>query len=250
MLLSSLLILASRRLPRFRKFCHSYNKIDELTSSSVVYHAALSSLHFGLGVPAPFLTESKAVTNDDMKTVLILGGASGTGASAVQLLRKLAPSTMILSTASPKHFEHVKSLGADHVFDYNSATLVDDIKRVVPEGVNAILDFVSGAAANSAVLEAFGTAEPKKYAAIQTGVDVDPKLLPHGLSIISTTMANIAMLPSGFKDSMKWLEDAVAKKEYRLPARIEIVGKDLEAIPEALQKSFKGVSGRKLVVQL
>jgi NADPH:quinone reductase-like Zn-dependent oxidoreductase len=199
-------------------------------------------------VPAPFLTESKAVTNDDMKTVLILGGASGTGASAIQLLRTLAPATTILTTASKKHFEHVKALGADHVFEYNSGNVVDEIKAVVPEGVNAILDFVSGAAADPTILQAFGTAEPKKYAAIMTGVDVDPKLLPEGLSIVPTTMANIAMMPSGFKDSMKWLQDAVAKKEYKVPQQIEVVGKGLEAIPEGLEKSFKGVSGRKLVV--
>lgn len=47
------------------------------------------------------------------------------GASAVQLAA--AAGVTVVSVASQRNLESVRTLGAKHVFDYNSATVVDDI---------------------------------------------------------------------------------------------------------------------------
>ncbi|KAF5618356.1 toxD [Fusarium sp. NRRL 52700] len=60
--------------------------------------------------------------------VFIYGGSTAMGISAIQFA-KLAGATVI-TTSSPRNAEYVKSLGADHVLDYKSETLVDDILRL------------------------------------------------------------------------------------------------------------------------
>jgi NADPH:quinone reductase-like Zn-dependent oxidoreductase len=50
------------------------------------------------------------------------------GIAAIQFA-KLSGATVI-TTSSPANADYVKSLGADHVLDYNSETLIDDILRI------------------------------------------------------------------------------------------------------------------------
>ena len=50
---------------------------------------------------------------------------SHVGGNAIQLA--VAAGYSIVSTSSPKNFAYVKSLGATHVFDYNSKRVARDI---------------------------------------------------------------------------------------------------------------------------
>lgn len=59
------------------------------------------------------------------KIVLVWGGASCVGSSAIQLA--VAAGYEVLTTASPKNHAAVKKLGASHVFDYHSPTVVGDL---------------------------------------------------------------------------------------------------------------------------
>lgn len=59
------------------------------------------------------------------KTLLIWGGASSVGSNAIQLA--VASGYNVLTTASSKNFEYVKRLGASHVFDYNKASVIEDV---------------------------------------------------------------------------------------------------------------------------
>lgn len=77
-----------------------------------------------------------------INTILIHGGAGGVGGFAIQLA-KIAGKTVI-STASARNHEYVRSLGADHVIDYST----EDVKEKVMEltngrGVDAVLVTVS-----------------------------------------------------------------------------------------------------------
>ncbi|KAK2681842.1 Polyketide synthase, enoylreductase domain [Fusarium oxysporum f. sp. vasinfectum] len=56
---------------------------------------------------------------------LIHGGSTAMGIAAIQFA-KLA-GAIVITTSSPGNADYVKSLGADHVLDYKSETLVDDI---------------------------------------------------------------------------------------------------------------------------
>lgn len=74
-----------------------------------------------LNIPLPSAETPKPTG----KTLLVWGGASSVGATAIQLA--VAAGLTVISTASSKNFELVKSLGASVVFDYTSATVVEDV---------------------------------------------------------------------------------------------------------------------------
>jgi len=60
--------------------------------------------------------------------IFIYGGSTAMGITGIQYA-KLSGLTVI-TTASAKNAEYLKSLGADEVLDYKSETLVDDVRRL------------------------------------------------------------------------------------------------------------------------
>lgn len=63
------------------------------------------------------------------KTILIWGGSSSVGSSAIQLA--VASGLEVVSTSSKKNIEYVKSLGAKHVFDHSDSKVVEDITAIL-----------------------------------------------------------------------------------------------------------------------
>lgn len=59
------------------------------------------------------------------KTILIWGGSSSVGSNAIQLAK--AAGFEVVTTSSPRNFDHVKSLGASKVFDSSSPRVIADI---------------------------------------------------------------------------------------------------------------------------
>ena len=60
--------------------------------------------------------------------VLIHGGAGGVGSSAVQIAK--ARGAYVIATASPSHYEFLRSLGADEVVDYHSVRFEEKLKDI------------------------------------------------------------------------------------------------------------------------
>lgn len=58
--------------------------------------------------------------------MLIYGGSTATGTYGIQFAK--ASGLTVITTASPRNFAYLRSLGADAVFDYNSPTCLDDIR--------------------------------------------------------------------------------------------------------------------------
>ena len=89
------------------------------------------------GLTAYILLEQAQTKKDDV--VLIAAAAGGVGSLAVQLAK--ARGATVIGLASESKFGLVKSLGADHVFDYGQAdwsTKVSDLTR--SQGVQVFLD--------------------------------------------------------------------------------------------------------------
>ncbi|KAF4997559.1 hypothetical protein FGRMN_3764 [Fusarium graminum] len=108
-------------------------------------------------------------------TVFIYGGSTAMGISAIQFA-KLSAATVI-TTSSPFNTEYLKSLGADHVLDYRSATLVDDVLRIAEGPVQyAFENFPSDASAatSASVLSRSGNA---KYVSLIPGFEKAVKKL-------------------------------------------------------------------------
>ncbi|KAF7884618.1 uncharacterized protein EAF02_004954 [Botrytis sinoallii] len=70
----------------------------------------------------PLLTFPLSMPNSESKLpLLIYGGSSATGTLAIQFAK--LSGLQVITTSSPKNFELLESLGADHVLDYSSAQI-------------------------------------------------------------------------------------------------------------------------------
>jgi NADPH2:quinone reductase len=78
------------------------------------------------------------------ETLLIQGGTSGIGVTAIQLA-KAAGATVIATAGSDEKCAACTGLGADHAINYRAADFVDEVKRITAgRGVDVILDMVAG----------------------------------------------------------------------------------------------------------
>ncbi|KAL4901280.1 chaperonin 10-like protein [Aspergillus multicolor] len=130
---------------------------------AVVLPLALSTASVGLYAKShqalPFPTLSP---KESGKTVLIWGGASSVGATAVQLAA--ASGVKVVTTASPKNFELVQSLGAAAVLDYTSPSVVDDVVSALRQAAGTFVGAYD-AIATTETLELIGKIAEKAGAA-------------------------------------------------------------------------------------
>ncbi|MGV8952737.1 MAG: zinc-binding alcohol dehydrogenase family protein [Cypionkella sp.] len=177
------------------------------------------------------------------EVVLVWGGSSSVGANAIQLA--VASGYTVITTASARNAEMLKSLGATAVFDHSSASIVEDvIEAMQGRRLAGALHATGDMAASFAVVSQ-----------------------SDGVRVVATTLPPPADLPQGVEarhiagTSLK--DDAVGPMIYRdfLPQALEdgsfvaapppkIVGHGLEALQGALQVLKAGVSAAKVVVTL
>lgn len=106
------------------------------------------SLVEAAGIPETYFTVFDNVfTRGRLKpgeTILIHGGSSGIGSTAIQLA-KLFGSQVIVTAGSPEKCAFCRTLGADHAIDYRTHDFVAEVKALTAKrGVDVILDMVGG----------------------------------------------------------------------------------------------------------
>ena len=78
------------------------------------------------------------------ETLLIQGGSSGIGVTAIQIARALG-ATVIVTAGSDDKCEACKKLGADHAINYRTSDFAEEAKKLTGgKGVDVILDMVAG----------------------------------------------------------------------------------------------------------
>ncbi|MDQ0375501.1 medium chain dehydrogenase/reductase family protein [Cellulomonas humilata] len=100
------------------------------------------------------------------QTIVVLGANGGVGSTLVQLAADAG--VTVIGTASTRHHEHVRSLGATPV-DYRAPNLADRLRALAPDGVDAVFDHVGGPGLadswrllrRSGTLVSYGTAATK-----------------------------------------------------------------------------------------
>jgi len=92
--------------------------------------------------------------------ILIYGGSSATGSLGIQVA-KLSGLTVI-TTASPRNFEFVKSLGADHVFDYHDPEVGAKINALTNNTLHLVFDTIAVPSSSSISAQALSTAPTGK----------------------------------------------------------------------------------------
>ncbi len=78
------------------------------------------------------------------ETLLIQGGSSGIGVTAIQLAKALGV-TVLVTAGSDEKCAACLALGADHAINYKTADFAEEVKKLTDgQGVNVILDMVAG----------------------------------------------------------------------------------------------------------
>jgi NADPH2:quinone reductase len=76
------------------------------------------------------------------ESVLITSAAGGVGSAAVQIAAAIG--ARVVGVASPIHHDYVRGLGANAAFDYHDADWVEQIRALIPDGVDVLFDDVGG----------------------------------------------------------------------------------------------------------
>ncbi|KAJ5296132.1 hypothetical protein PENANT_c021G11576 [Penicillium antarcticum] len=191
-------------------------------------------------------------TPADKQAVLIWGASSSVGTFAVQSAKSLG--FTVYATASPKHHDLVKKLGAHAVFDYRASDVVSQIVSAVKN---------DGLKLHAAHCVVDGALQPTLDILRETKGDAHAMvahspLLPEGHPTLENTQITFN-LPSMDEAARNkhiskvfngWLKTGLQSGEVIPSPTIQIEDGGLCGINAALDKLKNGVSGTKIVVPL
>jgi NADPH2:quinone reductase len=116
----------------------------------------VASFDLGASLGVPFLTAHRALTVTEGgpirlgpgtmqgRTVLVSGGAGAVGNAAIQLAR-WSDALVLTTVSSPEKANLAARAGADHVIDYRRQDVVAEVCKIVPDGVDTIVEVAAAA---------------------------------------------------------------------------------------------------------
>lgn len=147
-------------------------------------------------LPLPTVFPASESPPESETPILVYGAGSSSAQYIIQLL-KFAGYKRIIATASPRHHDYVRKLGASEVFDYKSPTLSSDILKAA----NGPLKYVADPIAN---MQSFGI-----FKDVVTPGSKIAMLLPFkdGDSVMNPANMNMHMaLPDSIKQQFSGVE--------------------------------------------
>jgi NADPH:quinone reductase-like Zn-dependent oxidoreductase len=76
------------------------------------------------------------------QTVFINGATGGVGSLATQMAAQRG--ARVIATARPERATYIRQLGASEVIDFTTGQVIKTIRRLHPDGIDALIDLVSG----------------------------------------------------------------------------------------------------------
>ncbi|GAA5893208.1 hypothetical protein JCM6882_003913 [Rhodosporidiobolus microsporus] len=186
------------------------------------------------------------------KVLLVWGGSSSNGATAVQFA--VASGVRVVATASPANFEFVKSLGASVVFDYRDEKIVELLLAELQkdgEEFAGVYDAIAEHGSVEKSAEVAGRVQGgKKFVA---AAREPPKHLPHGVKsawfiCLDPIQKNGGALAKAIYDV--FVPAALANGTLKAKPDPLVVGKGLDSIQLGLDRQKAGVSAQKVVVSI
>ncbi|KAH8099834.1 GroES-like protein [Cristinia sonorae] len=207
-----------------------------------------------LGLAEP--SDVKAASSKEW--VFIYGGSTSVGQFAIQLAH--AAGYKVVTVASPKHHELLKSYGADAVFDYKDSEAITKIKETTGDSIHLGLDAVSTAETEVFSVKAFATGAGKLHV-LGMAPEADAQSLRPDISIQASTVYTThgrALGPVPAQPQDKALMVHFLKKFPELvksgalkPNPTKLINGGLAGIPEGFEYMLSGkVSGEKVVYEL
>jgi NADPH:quinone reductase-like Zn-dependent oxidoreductase len=119
----------------------------------VVFGLCITTSTFSLfGKDYLHLDYPKLGTPKKGKSVFIWGGSSAVGSNAIQMA--MGAGYDVITTCSPRNFDYVKGLGAVKAFDYNSATVIEDVAAELDKGECVGIYMASGSTSQACKVSA------------------------------------------------------------------------------------------------
>lgn len=97
------------------------------------------------GLPLVGLTAMQSLAKLELQageTLVVLNASGGVGSIAVQLA--VARGVTVIGVNSARNDSYVRGLGAEATIDYSSGPLEDQLRKLRPDGVDAVVDYVGG----------------------------------------------------------------------------------------------------------
>ena len=214
---------------------------------------AAVALFVSLGLPQALAQGD--VSEKPSSALLVWGAASSVGSAAVQLARSMG--LTVFATASPHHHAWLKQLGATEVFDYHDADIVAQLVQAAkargtsidiafdPISEGTTFDLVPATVAAAA--SAKGKGKVAKVIFWPEGKD-QPTDVQVELTLGWRHGTDLEPLGRWFFN--EWLEKAMSDGTVVPAPEIEIVPGGIGAAQTVFDRFKKGVSGKKLVVQV
>ena len=209
------------------------------------------------------------------QTLLVWGGSTSVGSQAIQLA--VAAGYEVITTASPRNFDYVRSLGASLAFDYHIPTVIPDIIKAF-QGRTSAGAIAFGSTSAAACVRIVARSSGKKFVAlasppvsldgvapdnpmrfgtprtigalIRGNVALQVRARTSGVGtkfIYGTTLKSNTVSQTIYRD---FLPTALAEGRYQAAPQPHIVGEGLDQIQPALNAQRRGVSASKIVVKL
>ncbi|KAF2112553.1 oxidoreductase-like protein [Lophiotrema nucula] len=228
--------------------------VSKIPSSLPYTHAAVLPLSISTAAACLFKKEALALPlpsqttkpNSTGKSVLVWGGSSSVGCSAIQLA--VGAGVKVVSVASAHNLGKLKELGADAVFDYNSSSVIEDILKAL-EGTEfaGVCDCIGTPPAVtqwSQVYEKLGG----RYGTVMP----DPKGLPEGIEGTFVFAPQVVMGDRFIGEAVwaKYVPEGLEKGTFRAAPEPTVVEGGLGKVQGAVDELKKGVSYGKIVVAL
>jgi len=198
------------------------------------------------------------------EALLIWGASSSVGTMGVQsarLIKEEQGSTFaaVYATAGLANLGHVRSLGADRVFDYRDAGAVDQIVEAAKKDGLVIRQcfLATGELAKcQAVLKAFVELDKESGGVLARIASAPP--VPVDAEVVQG-METTFLIPSSDEEERleqfkywigTWLREKLSKGLIKPSPKPRVVGRGLEEINAGLSMLSKGVSCTKLVIEI
>ncbi|KAK9455950.1 chaperonin 10-like protein [Dipodascopsis uninucleata] len=180
------------------------------------------------------------------RTLIVWGASSSVGMMAVRLATDAGAE--VVATASKHNFQLIRSLGAAIVFDHNSPTVVQDmVSYLKKKEIVGAYDTISVEETQSKTAEVLiGANAAIKFICFTMPPVADLKTVKgEATSFLNVFKNNIGTII--YRD---YLPEALATGHLKPVPKPLIVGKGLECVQEAMEKSRAGLSAKKAVVKL
>ncbi|KAH7240252.1 chaperonin 10-like protein [Fusarium redolens] len=206
------------------------------------------ALFKGLGLPM------REKTAEESGAILVWSGASAVGVSAVQIAHALG--WPVYATASPKHDEWLKTLGATDTWDYRDPEVAQKIAQALKSSgtkIRGVIDARSEGTSFDSVVEVLTRTDLTPACKVTTLMPwPEEKSLPAGPEVYHT---NCWGFTEKYPDIASWifggwLSKALGDGRIKPAPRALVIEGGLEATQEMLNVLRVGASGEKFVLRV